>query len=106
MRVLLDHSVPRQLRSRLREHDVGVAAERGWGQLSNGRLLAAAHADDYESIITADQSIPYQQNLQRLQIAVVVLTQNRWKRVRPYVEEIREALDGIQPGEVRKVEIP
>ena len=57
-------------------------------------------------MITPDQSIPYQQNLQRLQIAVVVLTQNHWKRVRPYVEEIREALDGIQPGEVRKVEIP
>ena len=39
-------------------------------------------------------------------IAVVVLMNTAWPLIEPKIEDIRNALDGIQPGEVREVGIP
>ena len=54
-------------------------------------------------MITADQSMRYQQNMAHRQIAVIVLLSNRWPRVQLRIEDIRAALDGMKPGEVREV---
>ena len=56
-------------------------------------------------MITADQSMRYQQNLGRRQMAVIVLLSNRWAEVQMRIEEIRAALEGIQPGELREIPI-
>ena len=105
MRVLFDHDTPRPLRRYLTEHTVDTAKEKGWAELSNGNLLDNADREGYEIMITADQSMRYQQNLGRRQIAVIVLLSNRWPEVQMRTEEIRAALEGIQPGELREVSI-
>ena len=56
-------------------------------------------------MITADQSMRYQQNLEHRRIAIVVLLSNRWSDVQMRIEDIRAALEGIQPGELREVPI-
>ena len=83
-----------------------TARERGWAELSNGNLLDRAEQEGYEIMITADQSMRHQQNLGRRGLAVIVLLSNRWPDVQPRIEDIRAALDGIQPGEVREIPIP
>ena len=103
MRILFDHDTPRTLRRFLVEHTVHTANERGWALLRNGDLLDIAERDGYEVLITADQSLRYQQNMARRQIAVIVLLSNRWPRVRLRIEEIRNALDEVNPGEVQEV---
>ena len=105
MRILLDHNVPRQLRGQLTGHNVDMADERGWAALSNGLLLDQAEESGYEIMITADKSIPHQQNLGRRNLALIVLGANRWLLIQPKVEDVRNALEGIQPGEVREVQV-
>lgn len=64
-----------------------------------------AEREGYEIMITADQSMRYQQNLEHRRIAIVVLLSNRWPDVQMRIEDIRAALEGIQPGELREVPI-
>ena len=106
MRILFDHNVPRQLRRHLVGHDVDVAEERGWAVLGNGALLGRAEEAGYEVVITADKNMPYQQNLGRRNLALIVLGTNRWPLIEPGIEDIRNALDGTRPSEMRGVPIP
>ena len=103
MRILFDHDTPRTLRRYLVEHTVHTANERGWAELRNGNLLDNAERDGYEIVITADQSMRYQQNMAGRQVAVIVLLSNRWPRVQLRIEEIRAALEGMEPGDIREV---
>ena len=63
MRILFDQGVPLPLRRSFSGHDVITAWQRGWSELSNGELLAAAEADGFELLVTTDQKLRYQQNL-------------------------------------------
>ena len=103
MRVLFDNGTPRPLRRRLFGHQVETARERGWETLANGALLSRAEEAGFEVLLTTDQGIRYQQNMTNRQIAVVVLMNTDWALISPQTEEIRAALEGIQPGEVREV---
>ena len=105
MKILFDHGTPAPLRRHLPEHSVDRSAERGWDLLENGELLRRAEEDGYEVIVTTDQSIPYQQNLTGLRLAIVVLLTPAWPRVRHRTEEIRRAIEDVNPGEVREVPI-
>ena len=77
MRILLDSNTPRTLRRYLTEHTVDTAREKGWAEYRNGNLLDNAERDGYEILITSDQSMRYQQNMARRQIALIVLLSNR-----------------------------
>ena len=105
MKILFDHGTPAPLRGHIPEHTVDTAAERGWAELSNGELLDEAASEEYELLITADQSMRYQQNLRHRHIAIIVLRSNRWPDVLMRVDDIRAALERIQPGVLREVEI-
>lgn len=72
MRLLLDESVPKRLRLHLPSHDVKTVVEMGWSGVKNGALLALA-GQNFDTFITVDKNLPYQQNLTTLPVAVVVL---------------------------------
>ena len=105
MRILFDNGTPRQLRRQLFGHDVETAIERGWDTLSNGVLLDRAEEAGFEVLITTDQGIRYQQNMSNRRVALVVLMNTAWPRISSQTEAIRNALEGIGPGEVREVPI-
>ncbi len=77
----------------------------GWDRLENGRLLAAAEAH-FDVIITSDQNIRYQQNLEGRRIAIVVLPSNNLRIIIALVPEIRSALASIQPGGWIELQLP
>ena len=74
--------------------------------LGNGALLGRAEEAGYEVVMTADKNMPYQQNLGRRSFALIVLGANRWPLIEPKIEDIRNALEGIRPSEMRGVPIP
>ena len=82
------------------------SAERGWELLENGELIQRAEEDGYEVIVTTDQSMRYQQNLAGRKLAIVVLMATAWPRIRHRTAEIRTAVEGVRPGELREVPIP
>jgi predicted nuclease of predicted toxin-antitoxin system len=98
MRILLDESLPVELRSELSGHDVSTVQEMGWSGLKNGELLARA-ASRFEVLLTADQNIRYQQNLDKLPVAVVVLVakRNRIAEFRALVPKLLGILSSLQP---------
>lgn len=106
MRILFDHSAPSPLAPFLTGHIVTRARDRGWDRLSNGDLLAAAEAAGFDMLLTADNSIRYQQNLSRRRISLIVLSSPQWPRVRLQVERIAAAVNSAAPGSYREVDIP
>ncbi len=73
MRVLLDHCINWRLRRSMPSHAVTTAAEMGWDELKNGKLLAAVAAGPFDLLLTVDRNIKAQQNLSTLPVTVVVL---------------------------------
>ena len=95
MGILFDQGVPLPLKSWLTSHEVETA--RGWSELLNGELLAAAQGARFELFITTDQNLRHQQDLSRFAIAVLILMVANWPALEPFAPEIAAAVDKIQP---------
>ena len=104
MRVLLDESLPRPLGPLLVGHAVQTVGQAGWASFKNGVLLQLA-ATDFDVLITADQNLEFQQNLQALPLAVLVLVadSNRLESLEPLVPKILETLDVLAPKKLVRV---
>jgi hypothetical protein len=105
LRILLDESVARGFERELADFDVSTAREEGWTGLRNGVLLRAAAAAGFEVLITRDRSIPYQQNLSKLGIAVLILTRvrNRIDELRMLTSQIRSVLPLLRQGDAYEI---
>ena len=106
MRVLFDQSTPLPIRSFLRGHVVRTAAEQGWGDLSNGQLLAAAEAAGFDVFLTTDKNIPFQQNVREYRLAIVVIDRQQWPDVRAHVGLVVAAVACAKGGCIHIVHIP
>ena len=105
MRVLLDEDVPSRLRLHFPDEiTVETVEYRGWKGLKNGALLRVAQ-DHFDVLVTLDDNIPYQQPLQQLDLAVVVLRPpiSHLEDMVELVPEVQRALEGIQSGDVVRV---
>jgi predicted nuclease of predicted toxin-antitoxin system len=107
MRVLLDENLPRRL---LRRFGPGVEAVtvtgHGWSGLKNGTLLRAAQGE-FDAFVTADRSIPHQQNLSSFDLVVVILEakSNAYEDLAPLMDRVNEALRAPSPGEAVHVRV-
>ena len=104
MRVLLDESVPRQLRRCLSGHVVRTARDLKWDGKSNGELLALGR-DNFDAFITADQHIEHQQHITEEDIPIIVLIArcNRIVDYLPIIPYILSALTNAKRGEVIRI---
>jgi len=85
---------------------VRTAAQEGWDKLKNGDLLTAAEEAGFDLLVTTDKNIRYQQNLAGRKIAIVVLGQQQWPRLRPHIQRVIEAVNAATPGSFAEVDIP
>jgi predicted nuclease of predicted toxin-antitoxin system len=106
MRLLFDQGTPLPLRKHLRDHTVVTAFEKGWNELENGDLLAAAEADGFDALITTDQNLRYQQNLSGRKIAVVVILTANWPRIEKNILLVLEAINKIIESSYQEVPCP
>ena len=106
MRVLLDECVDRRLAGDILGHDVRTVPEAGWAALKNGELLARAE-HEFEAFVTVDRKLPFQQDLSRFSLAVIVLRapSNRVTDLRGLVPQLLAALPLAKRGEVTWVGI-
>jgi hypothetical protein len=82
-------------------HEVFTVEEVGFKGLKNGRLLQAA-AGQYDALITVDQNLRYQQNLETLPVPVIVLSARRsiYSMLQPMMPQVLEALERLEAGQV------
>ena len=105
-RVLFDENLPRQLRQELSEFSVRTVQEEGWGSFKNGQLLQRAEPT-FEVLVTADRRMRYQQNLASFSMGIVVIKTPRLqlRLLRTVIEELREAIKSVKPGELIVIEV-
>lgn len=106
MRILFDQGTPVPISGYLSSHVVGISADLGWDQLSNGELLAVAERSGYELLLTTDKNLRYQQNLTERTIAIVVIGHSQWPALKPHVQRVVEAVNAAAPGSYAEVDIP
>ncbi|MGJ5631120.1 DUF5615 family PIN-like protein [Nostoc sp. CALU 1950] len=105
MRLLLDECVPRPLRRELTDYEVRTVVEMGWSGKKNGELLQLMIQESFTVLLTTDQNLRYQQNLQQAGVAVVVLvaSSNRLPDLLPLIPSVRSVLATIAPGVVVEI---
>jgi hypothetical protein len=77
----------------------------GWSGKKNGELLQVMAGQGFEVLLTVDQSIRHQQNLQAAGIAVIVLVapSNRLADLEPLMPSALTSLGSIQPGDAVEI---
>jgi hypothetical protein len=103
VRVLFDQGTPAPLRHALTGHVVETAFERGWSQLKNGELIAAAEQAGFEVFFTTDKNLKYQQNLANRSMAIVVLQTTSWPRIQRVLSEVVAAVNAAGSGSYSEV---
>lgn len=103
MKIVFDECMPQPLRHRLADFEIHTAQEMGWGRVKNGELLRRAEGV-FDVFLTADQQLKYQQNLAGRRLAILVLSTNRWLKVKAKTPEIVAAIQALRPEDY--VELP
>jgi predicted nuclease of predicted toxin-antitoxin system len=104
LRILFDRNVPDRLRRYLPAHIVCTTAEQGWNRLTNGDLLKAAETERFDVLVTADQNLSYQQNLENRTLSLVVLGTNRLSLLEAQPERILPAVEAATAGSFQFIE--
>ena len=107
MRLLLDECVPKRLKRELLGHEARTVQDMGWAGIKNGSLLWLADGQ-FDAFLTVDQGLEYQQNLSGLRISIIVIVapSNDLDDLRPLLPDVEQALVGLRPGEITRVEQP
>jgi hypothetical protein len=105
VKVFLDECVDWRLARDIVGHDVRTARQMGWTTIKNGELLARA-ARHFEVFITVDRSLPFQQNLASLPIAVIIVRakSNRLADLRRLTPQLLAAIESARAGAAKFVE--
>jgi hypothetical protein len=106
MRVLIDECVPQKLQHEFPGHDVRTVVQMGWTGKKNGELLGLAVAGGFEVLLTVDQHLHDQNDIQKAGIGLIVLCakSNRLDDLKLLVPAAELALASIQPGDVVEVQ--
>ena len=93
--------MPRKLRREISDAVVRTVQEEGWAGFENGELLRRA-SGRFDVLLTADQRLRFQQNVERFAVGVVVIetfdtTLANLQRLLP---QIRAAIESVTPGTV------
>ena len=69
-------------------------------------MLKVAEEAGFDVLLTTDKNLRFQQNLQDRKLAIVVLSNSRWRLVRRALEPIVAAVNNAKPGSYTAVDIP
>ena len=96
MKILLDESLPRKLKSDFGDkYEVWTVRDKGWLGIKNGQLLKLMITDGFEIFVTVDRNLQYQQNLDRLPLTIFVLcsVNNRRETLKLLIPSLFERLE-------------
>lgn len=102
MKILLDENLNWRLERFLPGHVVHSVPRIGWAGIKNGSLLLRAQQEQYEVLISMDDSIARQQNMTSFRIALIALraVSNRLEDTSPLMSQVLATLPWIKPGQV------
>jgi len=101
LKILLDECVDGRVALSLGTLHVRTVAEQGWAGISNGKLLSLAAAE-FDVFVTVDRNLPFQQHLQKFEIAVILL-RARTNRLADLVTLVPDLLAAVATAPKRVV---
>jgi len=106
MRLLFDECMPRRLRSDFVGYEVSTVEDVGFKGLKNGRLLQAASVK-FDALITVDRNLPLEQKIAapNLTVLLLIAKSNRYEALKPLVPLALDALESVNPGDVREIRL-
>ena len=72
MKILLDECIDPRMAKAIAGFEMKSVREMGWAGIKNGKLLKLAE-QNFDVFITVDQGIPFQQNIKKFNLAIIVL---------------------------------
>ena len=101
MKVFVDECVTYLLMPHFTRHDFTHIFDTPWQGMKNGALLRLVESK-YDVFMTTDRHIPHQQNLRKLNLAVIILrgVSNKIDDLLPLVPKTLDALDHIDTGDL------
>jgi len=103
MRLLLDECVPRPLLRDLIGFDATHVTDTGWAGKRNGALIRLMVEDRFDTLLTVDRGIEFQQNVLASGIVVILTPANRLKEIRELIPQILDALARVSVGQLIRV---
>lgn len=102
MRILVDECVDWRILRDLADHDAKTVKQLGWEHIEDGALLSLA-ATQFDVFLTVDKDLPREQNLERFDIAVIVLRGRTTRLVdlQDLLAPLHLALRNAQPRELQ-----
>ena len=98
MRILLDEGVPDTIQTRLTNFEISTIQQMGWRGIKNEALLDLM-GQQFSILISTDKNLPFQQNLKKRQIAVIILPANDVPSVIELLPRIEDAVQIVASGE-------
>ena len=104
MRILIDECLNWRLARALTGHYAVSAQKMGWGGLRNGVLLTEAEKQ-FDVFLTGDRNLSFKQNVNRFQIAVVILhaESTQLHHTLPLMPKVLALLPALRPGQIANV---
>ncbi|HEX5150449.1 MAG TPA: hypothetical protein VFW07_03310 [Parafilimonas sp.] len=79
MKILLDECVTKRLKPYLTEFEVFTVSEMNWNGIKNGRLMTLCVDNSFDSLLTIDKNLMYQQNLDKCKLTIAILNSSTSK---------------------------
>jgi len=105
MKILIDESLPRQLKHFLGGHEADTVQEAGWAGVKNGELLAKAEGE-YFVFLTTDRNLWYQQNMRGRKLALVIFPTNKLSVIRALQVKLELVLSTLGESEIVELSLP
>ena len=94
MKIIIDECVPSIVKRGLPGRNIVSVQDMGWAGIKNGKLLKLVAAE-FDVFITSDKNLRYQQNLNEIAVAIVLLPTNQVPVIKELLPQIDDALDKI-----------
>ena len=99
MKILLDECVPFKLKSKLASHRVYSVKMMAWAGIKNGELITLADSQ-FDIFITIDKNLSYQQNLNRIRMAIVLISvsNNKLNTILEKSDSLNRLISDMEPS--------
>lgn len=107
MKILLDECVTKKVKTALSEFNVFTVFEMGFSGLKNGQLLLRAQENQFDIILTIDKNMDSQQNVRKLDLAIVVLEtfNSSYDTVKEFLPEFIRRMETFEKGFTYRIKL-
>jgi hypothetical protein len=106
-KLLLDENLPKRLKRQFSPSvKILTVNDMRWNSMKNGDLLKAMEDNNFDGLITSDQNLIYQQDINKYKLTIYILktVDNRFETVSPLVPKIISEIKSQSDKKIRIIE--